>query len=447
MNILQALSRWLKIITTILVVVLYFILDLSWAAPINQTQAFSLSQTQEPLTSQSLQKVQEASQPKDSLAVGSPFSRALPKTNSNHKCPWHKTLKVAVAQGGNHEDFVKIFRNTIFNLAAWRYINVDSFIQPDFDFTKDDNYQNLALQTQGGCIELINTYYDGQWDESTANEQFSSLVQRVHDKKDVDLIWAFGTLAGKYLSQQDLPIPLMVLHSLDPVASGIVNAGTYSNRPLVHAQKEIERYSSEIKMFHDIFKFKTLGVIADESSILQEEQGISIIQRFAIANQVQLNLCTGPIFKESLKAQQFTLKRCALELAKNSDAVYVLIGNANTDETGHSISPLLDMHIPVFSQTGISEVERGMLLALADDSKQGSGKFAANVTKEIYHGISLQQIPQNHYASLFLTLNLEAAKIIGWEPSFKVLVAVDNVFPSIKMPHNATPNTQLSSTE
>lgn len=348
-------------------------------------------------------------------------------------CPFGRTMRVAVVQGGRYVDFIKIFRNMVFNLNARRYMTVNAILNDDFDFTKDTNYQQLAEMSKGGCIELLpEGYYDGHWDLQRADQQFSALKERILVKKDVDLVWAFGTLAGKFFSKQDLGIPVMVIRTTDPESAGIVGSGLYSDKPNVHAQKEIERYKSEVKMFHDIFKFNSLGIVADESLELQEAQGLSIIKDFALNYDVKLQLCTGPVFKEGLNNKQDTLRRCALELAKTCDAVYVLVGNAETDETADSIQPLLDNDIPIFSQTGSFEVEHGMLMALADDSKQGSGLFEANVTMQIYHGISPDKIPQNHYASLFLTMNLEVAKTIGWEPSFEVLVAVDNVFPSIK---------------
>lgn len=359
---------------------------------------------------------------------------------TSNKCSRGKTMRVAVVQGGAYADFIKVFRQMVLSLSADKYIETNNLVHADFNYAEGDNYLKLAQASQGSCIELIEDgLYDGKWDVTLTSSLFSALKERIRLQKDVDLVWAFGTIAGKAFADSSLGVPVMVITPTDAESAGIIGVGEFSNLPNVHVQKEKDRYYSELKMFHDIFKFKNLGVILDEDPENQRSQGQSIIQDLASERQFKVTQCTGDVFKEGAQNTQETLQRCALELAQTCDAVYIPVGNAINENTAKNIKPLLDKGIPTFSQTGESEVQYGVLLSMSDNSMQGAGIFEANVVKQIYQGVPPEKISQYYFASLFLALNLESAKIIGWDPSFELLIAVDKVYPTIKY-QDATTN-------
>ncbi len=353
------------------------------------------------------------------------------------KCPGDEPVKVAVFQAGSYRDFQKVFFQTVLALTEDGLIkNISTPLSPDFIFDINDNYKNLAERTSGGCLEFLEDgLYDGKWEDELIKENEVKLKARIKEKKDVDMIWALGTLAGKILADPSLGVPVLVMTSTDPESAGIIGPGEFSNKKNIHVQKEVGRYHSELKLFYDIFKFKNLGVIIDDDDANLAGQAYPIILQTAKELNFKLNVCRGPVIGVDDSIAQLAFSKCVATLAEKSDAVYIPMGNgASPTDMYFQIKPLIDNGIPTFSQTGVNEVEMGVLLSLSDSDLESSGRFEADVIKKILHGQKPEEISQYYYAPLSLSLNLQTAILIEWNPTFEVLIAVDKVFQTIKRP-------------
>lgn len=343
------------------------------------------------------------------------------------KCSLDKTFKVAVAQAGEFGDFNKMFYQMTSALITEGYLSENINLPKNLRIHKD--FLEIAKASKGGCIEFLEDgLYDGQWDDTNTKNTFTALKERIKDKKDVDLVWAFGTGAGLNFADSSIGTNVMVITATDPESSGIIGKGEFSNKEHVHVQKEKDRYRSELVTFHDFFNFKNLGLIIDESPVQQLAQAVKVVDEVASENNFNVIKCEGPIFSEASENKLDTLSRCVLELKDKIDALYLPVGFAVNDDFYQSIEPLIKNEIPTFSQHGDSQVQRGMLLSLSDSEMVNSGRFEANVTKQIYNGIKPHEISQYYYAPLYFALNLQTAKDINWNPSFKVLVSVDKIF-------------------
>ncbi len=370
------------------------------------------------------------------LVVGNLSAKVTFAQESSH-CALGKTLKVATVQAGSYSDFQKVFLQTALALSKDGLIRSDlSPLTPDFNFDVGDNYLKFAKSTKGGCFEFLEDgFYDGKWDLKLIKQNTEALKKRIKEKGDVDLVWALGTVAGQDFADPSLNIPVMVMTCTDPENSGIIGPGEFSDKKNIHVQKEVDRYKSELQMFYDIFKFKNLGVIFDDNEENLLGQAYPIVKDLSRQLGFNLKICQGPVIDDDKEKAQLAFSKCAKELAKVSDAVYLPMGNGASDsDLFTQIKPLLDKEIPTFSQTGSKEVEMGVLLSLSNNNLEQSGIFEAEVAKKIYQGIAPEKISQYYYAPLSLSLNLQTALLIEWKPSFEVLIAVDQVFQNIKRP-------------
>ena len=351
-------------------------------------------------------------------------------------CPFGRTLKVAVYQPGTYIDFQKVFLQTALALSADGYLNAGSVLEPDFAFDAGDNYRRLALETKGGCFEFLpDGFYNGRWHGTDVDDKAAELKARVKTKGDVDLIWALGTVGGLQFADSTLGVPVMVMTPSDPESAGIIGPGEFSDKPNIHVQKEINRTKNELTMFHRIFKFKNLGIIIDDDPENWAGQSLPALEETSKELGVNLVRCTGPVIDTDVKKAQQAYSKCIVELAGKCDAVYLSLGNgASPDDLFSQIKPLIDRQIPTFSQAGGSEVQAGALLSLSDMDLRESGAFEARVAEAIYQGRKPEQISQYYYAPLNLNLNLETARLIDWKPDFELLMAIDQVYQTIKRP-------------
>lgn len=368
------------------------------------------------------------------LGIFSMISSAAASGNLSN-CPLGKTYKVAVVEGGSYIDFQRVFKHMVRALQSQKLIQGD-LLPLDYLFDKDDNYQKLVQSSKGGCIEFVaDGLYNAHWQNPERQKILNDLTHRILNTDDIDMLWAFGTNAGIDFAKGNLDIPVLVITPSDPEEAGIISKGEFSNRKNVHVQKEIDRYSSELHMFKNIFNFKTLGTLIDDEPENQVAQAFDVIKDFAQKNNIDLKVCKGDITTDNADIAHQEYSRCILELSQaNVDAVYLTVSTgANLKGFFKQIKPLIEKKIPTFSQSGIYEVRQGSLMALSEDDMVESGQFEANVVMQILNGKKPEEISQYYNAPLTLAINLKTASLLDWKPPFEILVAVDTVFESIDM--------------
>lgn len=360
-------------------------------------------------------------------ALADDFSQA-----SYKNCPLGKQWKVAVVEGGSYRDFISVFRQMTMRLMSEGYLHTDIYL-PGFEFDNKNNWEKLSEQTKSQCISFVKDgLYNADWDEDLRQKIKQDLTARIKEKKDIDMLWAFGTVGGLDYADPSLGIPVMVITPSDPETAGIIGPGEFSDKKNVHVQKELGRTETEIKMFHDIFKIRSLGIITDVRPEQQMAQSIPKIRSLAKDLHINLVECQADCNSSDPKRNYAEFSRCMIQLSEIADAVYLTVGGGTDIDNFYSqIKPLIKNKIPTFTQNGIDDVHAGALLSLAELDMRDSGAFEADVVKKIIHGTPPHKISQYYNTPLTLALNLKTARLIEWKPPFEVLIAVDIIFQDI----------------
>ena len=124
----------------------------------------------------------------------------------------------------------------------------------------------LARYSGGNYIEFVpDAYYSFEnmnADESRATAQ--QILQRLNERQDVDMVLVMGTKAGQLLASGH-NVPMLVFSASNAVDSGIIKSNSDSGRDNLWAHVEPQRYQRQIEIFHDLFGFKKLGMVYDDS--------------------------------------------------------------------------------------------------------------------------------------------------------------------------------------
>src|SRR5690606_24119729 len=120
------------------------------------------------------------------------------------------------------------------------------------------------------------------------------LRTRLRESGDIDLMIAMGTWAGQDLAHEDMSVPTVVASTSDPIASGIIKSAADSGFDHIHAKVEPNRYQRQIRLFHDIVPFSTLGVVYENSPEGRTFAAVAAIEEVASDIGFSVKACHAP---------------------------------------------------------------------------------------------------------------------------------------------------------
>ena len=365
-----------------------------------------------------------------SIAIGKDEFSTSPKTNNGQK--W----KIGYYEGGAHDNYYDYLAATINGLIDLGWIEPLEIPQIGNKSTKDF-WNWLSDNVDSDYIEFIdNFYYSSNWDGDIRNEMKTGIIARVNEKKDVDLIIAMGTWAGKDLANDMHSTPTIVMSASDPVKSGIIKNINDSGYDHVHARVDPQRYERQVQIFHDIVDFKKLGVAYEDSVYGRSYAAIDLIEKVAKERDFEIIKCftQSDIVDRDLAGE--SVVECFQELARNADAIYVTVqGGVNSVTIPKLVQIANKYRIPTFSQLGSEEVRYGFFLSI---SRAGGfkpvGVFLAATIAKIFNGAKPRNLNQVFKEAPNIAINLKTAEHIGLYLYADVLAAADEIYREIEIP-------------
>ena len=273
-------------------------------------------------------------------------------------------------------------------------------------------------------------FYSDDWDQERREPLKQQLLERIRNKKDIDLILTFGTWAGQDLASEDLALPVLVSSVTNAMEAGIITSPDDSGRDNLWASIEPGRYELQLRIFHDIFSFSRLGIAYDDSPSGRSGIALDEIEKAALDLGVELVRCTDAMDIPDADLSADRLLACHRKLVEQGvEAVYVTYSLGMVPKRIPEIlSPLIKARIPTFSQLGSDEVRHGALLSISQDNLLDEGRFSASAMAEVMRGKKPRSLPQRYESTISLAVNLRTAMLIGWNPPMEILAAVDQFY-------------------
>jgi ABC-type uncharacterized transport system substrate-binding protein len=338
--------------------------------------------------------------------------------------------RIAMYEGGEYVDYQRNFIGLLNGLKNLGWVEN----KPLPAFRPEQTKEIWAWLAKGRLksdyIEFVaDAHYSASWDKQTRTTMRAAIIQRLAQKKDIDLIIATGTWAGQDLANNQHTTPVVVISCSDAVASKIIISPEDSGLDHVHARIDPERFERQVRIFHDILGFKTLGVAYEDSL---SGRSISAIEKVrAVANEREFEVveCHSKNQTPSRIEAEKSVSVCYQDLMEKVDAIYVTTQNGvNDDSLPGLIAMFNERQIPTFSQYGSKQVEKGILMSISSSDLSFVGNFYAETIAKIFNGIKPRDISQIFEAPPKIAINLNTARIIGYDPPIDVLSAADEIF-------------------
>lgn len=290
----------------------------------------------------------------------------------------------------------------------------------------------LARNTESDWLEFVDDAYwrPGNFDADQRAPMRSAISKRLNDGRDIDLVIAMGTWAGQDMRELGPPVPTVVGSVSDAVASKISDSAQDSGRNNLHARVEPERYQRQLRLFHEIVGFDSLGIVYEDSEAGRSYAALNAANQVAKELGFRLEHCHAQSASIPLEQAEANAVDCYAQLAaRHVDAVYVTIHRGVTAKSVKDIAGILDeARIPSFSMAGSREVKEGLLMSIAQADISHVGLFHAETIARIFNGASPRELSQLWVDPPKIALNLTTARRIGFDPPVDILLAADEVY-------------------
>jgi len=356
------------------------------------------------------------------------LSPAIPKTVSK--------LSIAFVEDGDSASNRRVLRNTLAQLVKLGWF-------AEYSIPCSDQFKDCIELWYWACNNLESDYikleeahiWSFEWDERNRQAFRDQLAKHTtHGKLHVDLIIGMGNITGHVLSNGSLNIPIVILNSRNPEEAGYTQGDRFSNRSNVFVAINSSLSDQQIRMFYNVTKFKTLGIIYRNTRAGRADAGLSSINRLASEYGFKVlpkELESGiPMNDAALVGiRDLVTKVDALFIPELPGINYQTISQLNT--------PILAQGIPTFSQQGVDLVEQGLLTTYTYSDYSMIGLFYASVISKILNGVSPDSIPQYYESDLEVYINSATAKQIDFLIPPSIRRSANTIFSSIMDKSNA----------
>lgn len=339
--------------------------------------------------------------------------------------------RIGYFEGGEYTDYQKILIETIKGLMQEGWI--DKVEVPDQEGEQTVLFWQWLRGVNSEYIEFVeDAHYNAQWHETQRDQMAEEIVSRLNHEKDIDLMIAMGTWAGKALSNDRHNTSTMVLSASDPLAAGIIKSVDDSGFDHIHATLDPNRYERQVRVFHDIVNFRNLGVAYENSDNGRSYAALDVIEKLSKERGFNLTRCyTQSDIKDTEKAET-SVVNCFEKLAPKVDAIYVTVqGGITSNSIGELVNIANKHRVPTFSQSGSEEVSKGFLLSLSQAGFRYVGEFHASTFAKVFNGALPNQLIQLFEEPPRMAVNLKTAEIVGFNPPLLLLGAADEVYREI----------------
>ena len=361
-----------------------------------------------------------------------PIKQYFPIKNGNKK--W----KVAYLEGGPYIEYRNYLTAVIEGLMEIGWIKKE----PIPEFEEDNNGESstklwnwLSTKSKSEYITFVSDgHYSSDWDDAVRIKTQNRIIRRLKKTKDIDLVIAAGTWAGKDLANNKHKIPAIVVSTSAPVEAGIIESPEDSGFNHILAQVDPLKWQQQLNLFHNVVRFKKLGVAYENTQNGKSYAALDSVLKVAKAKGFQVKRCTAPSDIPDVELAYRKLLQCHKRLAREVDAMFITDHGGFSGKAGIKplLAPFVKAKIPTLSQLGYDHVRQGVLLGIGSTDYKSFGIYYAQVIQRIFNGEKPRDISQIFVSPVVIAINLAVAKKLNFELTAGILGAADSIFTEIE---------------
>ena len=344
-----------------------------------------------------------------------------------------KKWRIGYYEGGPYFDYQTELKAIVKGLNKLGWVSAVEFPHLPDNETTIELWRFLSSNIKSDYIEFVgDAYWSAEWNEVLRQKKRSEVFLRFNKLKDIDLVIAAGTWAGKDLANHKHKVSTIVISTTDPIKAKIIKSAEDSGFDHVFARCDPDRYVRQLKMFCNIFNFRKLGTVFDNSEYGRIWAALGEAEALAKEKGFGLVKCAASDAHKDIDRVIAHTKACFDELAPNIDAFYFSDHRGmNSNFMPDILEPFFKHKIYTWSLLGSDAVKRGVLMSIARTNAEVTGDFQATVVARVLRGSRPRALDQVFEDPRRIAINLETARIIGYKVPWSIMNVADEVYESI----------------
>ncbi|MFW5908006.1 MAG: ABC transporter substrate binding protein [Desulfosalsimonas sp.] len=293
-----------------------------------------------------------------------------------------------------------------------------------------------SLESRGWLDRI--TFQDDAWFSPGWDKEdlWGKRASELMDRGDLDLVIAAGTDAAEALLEaNNNETPVVGMAISDPVRAGLVESTEDSGIDNFTVRQDPGRYKRMFEMFHEVVKFKRLGVIYPDTK--SGRQYTNLEEARAIAEEKDFELLEYD--RITSESADDCLRGIRSLLERGMDAFFIpsLLGfDWEESDVEKILNYLNDNNIPTFARNGSRDVRAGALMGFSTVDFTRRGKFLADMIIRILEGEKPRSLNMVDKGSPKISFNLYVANKIGFNPPYDLLAATDELYKETVLPED-----------
>jgi ABC-type uncharacterized transport system substrate-binding protein len=256
-------------------------------------------------------------------------------------------------------------------------------------------------------------------------------IKKTGVRDDVDLIFSIGTQSTRRIIKEIKTIPIVFTDLGAPESSGIITDWKESGANFTGV--ETQNYVGiGIHLLHELMAFRSIGLIYLKGSPSHEGTVKKITE---LSQNAEFEFHARGFALRDENNKKFSravirenMQSALNEIAPKVDVFYVQISN--------TFDQNFDLFFDCFKKHSLPSagepiyIKKGLVIGIGRD-KEKFGHQSAEYAIKILKGADPSKMPMDTGKHFSISLNIEAATIVGYNPSIDILGAADEIYREI----------------
>ena len=335
--------------------------------------------------------------------------------------------RIGYYEGGPYSDYTDTMRTLVKGLIELKWLQEKQ--PPELFGEMKKPYLSWLSQCNSPFLSFdARDSYSADWDDQKRAQIRNVLLKKLQEGT-LDLVIAMGTWAGQDLANDAHRVPVLVLSTSDPVSAGIIKSADNSGHDHVTARVDLNRYFRQLRMFHRIVRFNTLGIAYENTPDGRIYSAIRQARQIARERGFRLILCeVNDTTSDTRKSDQSCIE-CYQKLSQTADAIYVTALTCIDRQLPAVVDIFRAARVPSFSLLGSKFVKKGIMLSISSDSGYAAlGRYNAMKFGAILNGVKPIELKQIFEDPPDIAVNMETIRQIGFKMPRSILHIATEIY-------------------